>query len=94
MSNPNDVKKAASEFSTHKTDCTCKGEHFSSDKYTGYLAGSAFQKDICAREIERLKLKNDKMFSALELIASYRDDYGLPDSGSLLADETIRNLNK
>ena len=89
MTNPNDdVEKAAREYADTYADI------YRAKVKDIFLAGSAFQKDICAREIERLKLKNDKMFSALELIASYRDDYGLPDSGSLLADEAIRNLNE
>lgn len=41
-------EELAKEYATHKIDCTCKGNHFSQDKYDAFKAGW----ESCMKEAE------------------------------------------
>ena len=49
------VREAATEYATHKKDCTCKGKHFNDDKFQGFISGHKLASEKYQSEIETLK---------------------------------------
>ena len=67
MINEQRIEEAASEFATHKKDCTCKGKHFNEDKAKGFTAGAYFAAQEYEKEIEALRSIKSSMSDVIDI---------------------------